>query len=291
MAADLRAWPARRRRRAFLATARRLVPAIALAHPAGSILVPSDDLTVRPKLFLNGSRAEFVVLQRAVYVLAARGVTLDGSTFVDVGANLGTTSLAALRLHAFGSAVACEPDRQNAAYLRATAALNGFHERLVVIEAAVADRVGRASFARQTGGGDGVRSGVGRLKAGPVPGAAKHDEVEVVTLDALLDRGLVAEGDVGLLWMDAQGHEGFVLAGARRLLAAGAPVVSALRPNRLARAGCLESFRDIALASFESFVDLRAPTLKDPWSPDIRPIDRLVPLLAAPESTDVLLLP
>lgn len=277
-------------RKAFLAAARRLTPALVVEHAAGLFVVPSDDLTVRPKLFLNGWRSEFVVLERAVRCVRDDGRHVAGGAIVDVGANLGTTTLAALRLHGFARAVACEPDPRNAAFLRSTVAINGLDDAVVVVEAALADVPGRASFAVRPLAREGWLSGVGVVRVGATPEAGEVD-VAVTTLDELVSRGVVDPGGTSLVWVDAQGHEGFVLAGARALLENRVPFVTAVRRKRLAKAGGLQRFREVAGASFASFVDLRRPNLKAEWTPQRRPIDELQSVVDAPRSTDVLLLP
>jgi hypothetical protein len=50
-----------------------------------------------------------------------------------------------------------------------------------------------------------------------------------VTLDGLVARGIVPPERAGLLWIDAQGHEPAVLAGASSLIDAGVPMVVAVR--------------------------------------------------------------
>jgi FkbM family methyltransferase len=216
-------------------------------------------------------------------VLAATGGART-EVFVDVGANLGTTTLAALELHGFDRAVAIEPDPENVRFLRATVAANGFDDRVAVVEAAVADHVGEAAFAARAAAPGGRKSGSGGLSAGG------GDLVGVTTLDALAEQGLFRPEQVGLLWMDAQGAEGHALAGAGRLLDYRVPVVSAVRPRRLAKLGGLEMFRELVRARYPQFVDLRAPNLEPGWSAVVRPVADLDELLTG-ESTDVLLLP
>ena len=44
-----------------------------------------------------------------------------------------------------------------------------------------------------------------------------------------MESGQIRVEDVGLLWIDAAGHDGEVLAGASKLLEAGVPIVTAIR--------------------------------------------------------------
>jgi methyltransferase FkbM-like protein len=84
------------------------------------------------------------------------------------------------------------------------------------------------------------------------PAPAETVAVAGVTLDGLAARGVYDSGSVGLLWVDTQGGEGRVLAGASTLLQSGVPVVVAVRRRR-------ENYAPLrqALAEYAEFVDLR----------------------------------
>jgi FkbM family methyltransferase len=72
-----------------------------------------------------------------------RQLVRPGSRVLDLGAHIGTFTLAAAALGC--EVVAIEPAPRNAELLRASIAENGFH-RVRVIEAAVSDRAGMVSF-------------------------------------------------------------------------------------------------------------------------------------------------
>jgi hypothetical protein len=82
--------------------------------------------------------------------------------------------------------------------------------------------------------------------------------VEKLTLDELVARDVIDPARVGLVWIDAQGHEGHVLAGADELLDRGVPVVARFQPRLLAEAGGLELFTRQITRHFTSFVALGA---------------------------------
>jgi len=63
-----------------------------------------------------------------------------------------------------------------------------------------------------------------------------------------------------VVWMDVQGYEGHVLAGAPELIAAGVPVELEFWPYGLGRAGTQpEVFLDQLTEAFARFIDLRDP--------------------------------
>lgn len=196
-------------------------------------LVSTSDRGYGRALFLRGSRPDMRMLPAALDVLSGRGIA-PGGCFVDVGANIGTATFAAVTACGFATAVAIEPDGTNAALVMATAALNGLAGRVRVVRAAALDhergarlRRHRVSSARHTVDADG------------------EVHVPSVTLD-----GLGLEG-VGMLWIDAEGSEGQVLDGARDLLRARPPIVLEFTPQALRRHSGLESVMRVALGYAE----------------------------------------
>lgn len=157
-------------------------------------------------------------------------VVAPGRRALDVGANIGYyTALLARIVGPRGLVVACEPDPGNAALLRRAIADNGFtHVRLV--EAAVADRGGRATLFR-----DASWHGVHSLAPDNCvhPGDSRV-EVATTTVDAL-----VAEhGAFDFVKLDAQGAEARILAAAGALLAQpAATVLVEVWPRGLAALG------------------------------------------------------
>jgi FkbM family methyltransferase len=220
-------------------------------HGELRFLVSTRDTHVAQRLFERGARGEMSTLRRALEVLAAAGTPVpEGSTFVDVGANIGTTTLPAICLHEFGRAVACEPARDNAALLRCNTVLNGVDDRVRVLPIAVSDR-DEAVYLHVNSSNSGGHRVVadGRRRGSEL-------KVEACSLDTLVRRGLLVPEDVGLLWLDVQGHEAKVLAGATRLTALGVPVVLELHPTMLGAEG-VATIEAIAARDYTHVHDLR----------------------------------
>src|SRR4051794_40315371 len=99
-------------RRYLFDALRQVVPYVALDGPDGFVLLPTSDRTIAKSVFMSG-RWQPEGLLRAVD-LAKRHTgrdPLDGQVFLDVGANIGTTTLQAARLGA--SVIAFEPAPEN----------------------------------------------------------------------------------------------------------------------------------------------------------------------------------
>src|SRR5262245_2250230 len=105
----------KRKKRAFVKTASSLTPYLVAEKRGSHFGVPTE---VASKLFAGVSRSEFVVLDRAVETIR-RSSAVGGGLLVDVGANIGTTTIPAVTTCGFEAAVAIEPDPDNARLLRA----------------------------------------------------------------------------------------------------------------------------------------------------------------------------
>ena len=81
----------------------------------GRFVVATSDRHMGRSLFVKAARPEFKALDRAVSIveILLGESAVIGRLFVDVGANIGTTTIPALVAHRFGSAVCCEPEEEN----------------------------------------------------------------------------------------------------------------------------------------------------------------------------------
>lgn len=128
-----------------------------------------------------------------------------GTVFVDVGANIGTQTVYALKFGGFERAVCFEPIPKNVFLLRTNLALNGLSERAIVIEAAAGASDGKATISLDplNGGGHSLTQerGGGSLV------------VDQVSVHGALDRTGISRQDIRLAWIDTEGFEAEVLAG------------------------------------------------------------------------------
>jgi len=140
--------------------------------------------------------------------------------------------------------------------LRANVALNGLHDRIIVHECAAGATAGTVQLELSA-----TNYGDHRVKVSDEDGAMAEKEREIVTviscpLDTLCPEAIGANV---MLWIDTQGFEGFVLAGATRILANHPPAVVELWPYGLARSGAFPALL-IALKGYSGFYDLADPT-------------------------------
>ena len=142
---------------------------------------------------------------------AAKGAKV----ILDVGANAGIYSLAALAIQPDATIHAFEPTPEIAARLRATAKLNGL-DRLHVHEVAVLNKNGLATLKRFRGE-LGTNEGMNFISRDV--GDAGTERVQTVRLDQFCqDRSI---NHIDLMKLDIQGHEHSALEGAERLIRSG----------------------------------------------------------------------
>ena len=276
------------RRRSLITTVARFSPYIGVEHQGLVFLAPTRRAGVGRALFVRGKRPEFAGLERAVQLLTELGLPTGGTTLVDVGANIGTTTVAGLLRHGFSRAVSIEPDPHNLRLLRANVALNDLEGRVEVVAAAASDRRGRLPFARGEQRGRAL-DGTGALLVGEIGDHGVLD-VDVTTIDEALAERAVDPSAVGLLWLDVQGHEWKALAGAGALLVRRVPVVTAFRPELLG--ADVAALATLADRGYGAFVDLREPNVYGrEWACRQRRLADLASFVPRGTSTDLLLVP
>jgi FkbM family methyltransferase len=278
-------------RELFYRLAARFTPAIVVESHGLRYLMSTDDHGAGMTLFM-GIDLEHQTLDRVLGALQAAGVDSPvGRTLIDVGANVGTTSVAALGAFGFERAVCFEPLPRNRELLGLNLAYNGLEERSTIIEVALSDRAGTAVFEIAPKNPSDGRVRVAEATDGSALGEEDWSTVEVptATLDSFVESGEVDLDSVGLLWIDAQGHEGQIVAGAKTLMTKPVPLVIEFWPYGLRRSGGLEELVNAISSTYSRLLDLD----KDPPEPP-RPaadIAQLADEYGGVTQTDLLLIP
>lgn len=225
-----------------------MVPVVGAITQDGTVLVSTRDREVGRAAFVYGG-FEREGFQHALSIAASYGYQgLSGRVFVEVGANIGTTTLQAARTAS--RCVVIEPEPGNVRLLRASLAINGLTERVDVVAAAAAADPGVLYMElSQDNHGDHRVSEKGSI------------QVASVRLDDILAERDISPRDVGLLWMDTQGFEGQVLAGAPGLLESPPVTVTEYWPELLRPRGDLERFVTEIERCWAHVIDLRSESL------------------------------
>ena len=221
------------------------------------LLVRTEDKHIGRQLFAKKGRGDIKVLRRCVAAAQAVGgdTAAVGDTLIDVGANIGSTVIPALLTLPFARAVAIEPEPENFTTLRINLILNDVEERTTAMQAAVSNAVGELALMVNR-----ARSGKHWIATGDDM-VAHADEtpitVPTVTLDSIAGSAFDPD-DVGLLWIDAENHEGQILEGASELLRRGVPAVFEWDRKGLDDRGDLGKIVAAISEHYTHFADMRA---------------------------------
>lgn len=253
--------------------ARRLSPMAAIDGNGLRYLMRTDDILGRHLYVFRDY--EQSVMQAALRILeerSGRRPFLEGTTFVDVGANLGSSVIPAVKLFGAARGIAFEPAPANYDVLRCNLILNGVEDLVDAHALALSDHDGHDTLelsgdnsgdhrirddGRRGGGANGATNGHGAL----FDETTRHViSVPAARLDTFLEQGRIDAERLGLVWVDVQGHEAQVLAGAEALLAArpGLPFVIEFWPYGLRRASGLDQLCATIAGTFRTVIDVRA---------------------------------
>ncbi len=262
----------------FWELARDFIPYV-VSERDGQLHVLATDDPTHGNLFARKRSKELSVLTRALECLGAAGVEISRTTFVDIGANTGTTTLAALKA-GFSSVLACEPAPNSFRLLRANLVLNGVEESVRPLEVALSNRAGTGMLDL------GSRSRKARVLADPGESPRwRSQQIRLTRLDDLVAEGKLDPAEVGLVFMDVEGHECHVLEGASSVLQEDVPLVMELNPKLLRLAGKIDRLGDQLDRHYTHILDLR-----DDSDPTFVPVDQLGALIDDVEkgATDIL---
>ena len=171
--------------------------------------------------------------------LAKGGRETKGKVFVDVGANIGTQTVYALIKDDFASAISIEPAPGNISLLDINITLNGLQDRVIVERCAAGPQCERKSLIVNK---KDIAIHTFVEKVASVDDGIKVD-VDVLPVDAILQKHCVRPADVGLVLIDVEGFEPDVIAGAPQVIAARAPLFVEFNSHVYGRSGTADLLR------------------------------------------------
>jgi FkbM family methyltransferase len=242
---------------------------------AEHFVIDTRDKGGMPKQIFADGTYDFSDFTQTLELLKQHNVYPGSPTLlIDVGANIGPVCIIAVARGYSKRAIAIEPEPHNCRLLRANVALNGLTETISVRESACG-RFDNETLDLELSDdnlGD-HRIGLGDLSERDNEDKRHKIQIQSNTLDTLCH---VEPAENTLIWMDTQGYEGYVLAGARRWLDAGTPLVMEFDPYLMKRVNSFGLMK-AALANYAGFHDLwQNPTR-------FRPISELDALYAEHE--------
>lgn len=240
-------WSAKTRaRRALVFEALRDQLALAV-HPQESYVVNTSDKVIGARLFDRGDFDLQKLISACKLISSNGGVPLH-SVLIDIGANLGSICIPAVRRGLVQRAIAFELDPDNTRLLRINALLNGVEDRIDIRNMAVGAAVREVTVKHSES-----NFGDHRVLA---KGGGQGVSVPMVTLDSIAQDLDLSRT---ILWIDIQGYEAFALQGARYFLAAGVPLIVEFSREELDSTGSFDLFLSIVTNSgYAVFYDINA---------------------------------
>lgn len=221
-------------------------------------VVSSQDRTIGKMVYAQGVKdAENVDM-----VIQLLGPNHTKSLLIDVGANIGTVCIPAVKRGIFKSAIAIEPEPFNYSILKANIHLNGLDQRISTFNIALGAKAGEELVFELSDSNYGDH----RVRLSTEPGL--HGEINRATIvvqsepfDKICSE--LNKNDA-VIWMDTQGYEGFILSGAKSALAAGIPLIVEFWPYGMSRLGSFQLFKEAVLGGqYTQFIDLSGTGLPE----------------------------
>lgn len=261
----------------------------------GSWVTHRSDTIIGARLRRDGQFQEYAI-DDCLALLNELGVRNGRETFVDIGANIGTHSLHAARL-GFQRVLSLEPNPTNFMLLQANVVLNNLSDQVRCRNIAASSETGTLLMELSPDNYGDHRVALDADKAAPLHGEGEWSTTQVIvqTLDDVLTEESISPDDLSLVWVDTQGHEGHVLAGAKKLALSDCPVVIEFWPYGLARSDGFELLKE-TLRSYQSIIDLSEVSAGSPKKLRLQDLDRMFAEMLSVESehasphTDLLLL-
>ena len=228
----------------------RLTP-MAVTYTIPRYLFNTADKVMSPEICATGTYDE----QELDWALGYLGHPQRHRLVLDVGANIGTTTIPLITRYGASAVAAFEPDPFNFKLLRCNLILNDLEGLVTAKQVAISDQ--ECDLRLELCGWN---SGDSRIQAVNTQWEEMSESARpTVKVHALpLDQAIDASAeDISLVWVDVQGHEAHVLAGAPSLLRLRAPWVIEYWPYALTRAGGLERLHRLIEDNFSGVVDIR----------------------------------
>jgi FkbM family methyltransferase len=227
-------------------------------------ILHSNDYGVSRRIYI-GLDDEHLKAVKAINLINASSRFAKGGRIthlLDIGANIGHISIPLLEQGILLHAIAWEPDPENFKLLKCNIILNGLEEKVTLYNLALGRDSGKTlkfELSEDNFGDHRIRvsddSGKYNEKS------RKIIEVKSETLDSYIDtfRQENLSGNQLILWIDVQGYEGEVLAGARTLIDQMKPAIGMeFWPYGLDRANGIDPLID-AIRRYDTYLDLRQP--------------------------------
>ncbi len=253
-------------------------------HPEKFIVSASDKI-IGKRTYVEQSPFEFEQLKLLVNML---GSDHKRKVFIDIGANIGTVCISALKRGLFERAIAIEPEPHNFSLLMANIHINKLANNIDAYNIAFGENDNESlSFELSK-----YNFGDHRVRLNSATGFFDESDREIIEVKSnKFDTTINAtDPQSTLIWIDTQGYEGYVLSGANNALSKQVPICLEFWPYGMTRTGCYEHLKNaLTKNGYKFYFDFNDPSQKKELSP--KALDDLFKELKHPEAfTNLLVL-
>lgn len=223
--------------------------------PHGHFLVNTSDQTIGRTCYVKRQPYDYDRFLLALQLLPTRQQI---HTLVDIGANIGTISIAALNDHKIRRVIAVEPEPRNFALLQANIRINKQDDHFTLFNLA-ATGPNEHNLIFELSEKD---YGDHRVRHKTSDGLFSESTRECIEVGSIQIDNLLQNFDptTCFIWIDTQGYEGNVLSGSREQISRRVPICFEFWPYGLKRTGGFPLLKEaLNNGTYNFLVDLNEP--------------------------------
>lgn len=224
-----------------------------LKNNTNEVLIVHTNELISEKIFIDGS-FEFLAFERTIAIIKKFNKL---NTLVDIGANIGTTSIPALTKGFFKNAIVIEPEIKNFRILMSNIYLNNLEKRITAHNLALTDKENSLLYLEIFKEGNNGKHKVS--KENLINKKFDSENIQKAkgnTLDKIAPN--ITRED-SLIWMDAEGYEGIILKGANSTIVKKIPLVVEFDPVMMSEYHSFNHFK-LLFPHYSVFYDLSHKT-------------------------------
>lgn len=247
-------------------------------------IIHSSDASILPSMIRSGGFSEEEL--NTFFLLSKEFFGETKGVFLDIGANIGTTSLSATKNNRVSEIIAIESSSDNFALLQCNIHINKLHNKIHAVNAAASDRIGFANVVTSpvAPSDNRVRSDLECVEN------TETEKVATITIDSLIkNRGL---SEIAFMWVDVQGYEYFVLNGAKELISKNKNMAVQIEfwPIGLRETNSLDLLCQFCKENFSKYIDIKEYLGGSKIVHEINSIDLLPDIYQSYTYTDIFLI-
>lgn len=231
-------------------------------HANEDYIVFTSDKVIGKLLYCRGD-FDFQKFERALTILNLSSKRYrDEKEWVlyDIGANIGSIGIPALKRGYVDRVVAFEPDPDNFRLLRVNAILNGVDNKMDCYQVGLGAENGRAQLTKCV-----TNYGDHRIKS-TLDAAVEEERAqapETITVEIRKLDDFLTESSDYILWMDVQGYEANVLTGGSKAIKSARPIILEFVPKDLIESQTMNILVEhLTNNHYTTFYDLNEPVPK-----------------------------